>query len=187
MTTPAWVIMLIGILIAIAIAGYMAWQSRRTQNMRSRFGPEYDHLLHERGSRTQAEKELEYRAKRVEQFHIRPLSPEESNRFATEWRAAQQRFVDDPRGAVAEASDLLHRVMEARGYPIQGDFYERSADLSVNHAQLVEHYRAGCEIAVRDARQPVSTEELREAMKHYRELFEDLLDRRITEVHEVKQ
>jgi hypothetical protein len=186
MTTTAWILLLIAIA-ALAFAGYMVWKSRHTQYIRSRFGPEYDHLVQERGSRALAEKELDYRAKRVDQFHIRPLSPEEINKYATEWRAAQHRFVDDPRGAVAEASALLHRVMEARGYPIQGDFYERAADLSVNHAQLVDHYRAACEIAGRDERNPASTEDLREAMKHYRELFEDLLDRRVTEYQEVRR
>jgi len=185
MTTTAWVLLLI--IAAIAIAAFMVWKSRRTQYMRSRFGPEYDHLVHERGSKSLAEKELEYRTKRVDDFHIHPLSPEESNRFATEWRGAQHRFVDDPRGAVAEASELLHRVMKARGYPTEGDFEERAADLSVNHAQLVEHYRAGYRIATRDAREPVSTEDLREAMKHYRDLFEDLLDRRVSEYQEVRR
>lgn len=186
MSTTAWVLLLV-VIACIAVAGYMAWKIRRSEKMRSQFGPEYEHLIEERGSRSKAEKELEHRAKRVERLHIRTLSPEESNRYATEWRAAQHRFVDDPRGAVAEGRELLHKVMQARGYPIAGDFEERAADLSVNHATLVEHYRAGYHIAERDARELVSTEELREAMKHYRELFEDLLDRRVSEYQEVRR
>src|SRR5262249_41572384 len=121
MTTVTWVILAIAI-IAIVIAALMTWKVQRSKHLRSKFGPEYDRLVHERGSSTRAEKELDYRAKRVEKFHIRPLSHEESDRFAAEWRTAQEHFVDDPRGAVVEADELVHRAMKAEGYPIGGDF-----------------------------------------------------------------
>lgn len=185
MTTVAWVILIIAI---VVIAGVLvAWKRERSKQLRSRFGPEYDHLVQEKGSATRAEKELEYRAKRVEKFNIRPLSPEECDRFANQWRVAQEHFVDDPRRAVAEADDLVHGAMKARGYPIGGDFEDRAADISVDHANVVEHYRAAHDIAVRDSHNPVSTEDLRTAMKHYRVLFEDLLDRRVSQFEEVKR
>jgi hypothetical protein len=186
MTTTAWVLLIIAAA-AIVLAGLIARKFQRSRKIQSRFGPEYDHLVRERGSTAQAEKELEHRAKRVDAFQIRPLSQDESNQFAEKWRRAQERFVDEPRGAVTEASELLHEVMKARGYPTSGDFDEEVADLSVNHPRLVEHYRAAHGITVRDSREPVGTEDLREAMKHYRALFEDLLDRRVSELHEVKR
>jgi hypothetical protein len=186
MTTVTWVILLIA-LIAIAAAVYFAWRAQRTKQLRTKFGPEYDRLVHESGSAARAEKELDYREKRVEKFHIRPLSREECDRFAGEWRAAQEHFVDDPRAAIAEADELVHRAMKARGYPIAGGFTERAADISVEHPRVVEHYRAAHDIAVRDSKNPVSTEDLRVAMRHYRALFEDLLDRRVTDFEEVKK
>jgi hypothetical protein len=164
----------------------MAWKFRHTPQLRTKFGPEYDHLVEEKGSPARAEKELEYRSKRVEKFHIRQLTREESADFAAKWRTAQERFVDDPRGAVAEADRLVQGAMEARGYPTGGDFDERAADLSVDHAALVDNYRAGHAIAVRDSRGRVDTEDLRNAMKHYRALFEDLLDQRVSELREVR-
>jgi len=186
MSTVAWVILVI-VIIAVAVAAFMAIQARRSKRLRSRFGPEYDHLVHERGSARKAEAELERRVDRVERFQLRRLNPEECDRFASEWRTAQERFVDDPRGAVAEADQLVQKAMKACGYPVGADFDARIADLSVDHPVVVETYRAGHVIAVRDFSTPVSTEDLRTAMKHYRTLFEDLLGRRVSEVEEVRR
>jgi FtsZ-interacting cell division protein ZipA len=171
------IIAIIAIVIVVAAALRM-----RTKKLRSRFGPEYDRAVLERGSALKAERELENREKRVERFHIRPLSSEERARLAQEWRRVQERFVDDPRGSVAAADSLLHQTMKARGYPIDGEFESRVADLSVEHPFVLEHYRAGHQIAVQDSRQAVSTEDLRLAMKHYRALFEDLLGGQVEEV-----
>jgi FtsZ-interacting cell division protein ZipA len=185
-TTTALVLLIIAVA-AIVLAGLMAWKLRRSQKIRSRFGPEYERTVQQRGSAAKAERELEHRARRVEKFRIRSLTPDESDQFAARWRSAQARFVDDPRGAVAEASELLHGVMRARGYPAGGDFEEQASDLSVNYPRLVEHYRIAHTIATRDAHDPVSTEDLRAAMNHYRTLFEDLLERRVSELNEVRR
>jgi hypothetical protein len=186
MTTATWVILAIAVVV-IAAAILVVWKSQRTKQLRSKFGPEYDRLVQERGSAMRAERELEGRARRVSRFHIRPLSHEEREQFAAQWRTAQEHFVDNPRGAVAEADELLGRAMKARGYPIAGDFDERAADLSVDHPVVVDNYRAAHEIAVRDSRNAVSTEDLRVAMKHYRALFEDLLERPVGDFQEVKR
>lgn len=186
MTTVTWIILIIAVA-AIVIAGLMAWKVRHTRQLRSRFGPEYDHEVQVRGSAGRAEKELDDRTRRVEKFHIRPLTQQECDRFAGEWRNAQERFVDDPRGAVAQADDLVHAAMKTRGYPVDQEFDERAADLSVDHPVVVEHYRAAHVIALRDSRNQVSTEDLRAAMMHYRALFEDLLNRRVSEYGEVRR
>ena len=186
MTTATWVVLIIAIA-AIVVACFLAWKFRTRKELRSRFGPEYDHLVRERGDVNRAEKELAYRARRVEKFHIRPLNSEESQRFAAEWRAAQARFVDEPRKAVAEADELVRGAMRARGYPTADDFDQLAADLSVDHPVVVDNYRAAHAIATRDAREPVNTEDLRIAMQHYRALFEDLLDRRVSHFEEVRR
>ena len=184
MTTVAWVILIVAI-VAIIVAGLLAGKVHRTKKLRQQFGPEYDRVIAERGSSMRAEKELEQRAHRVEHFHIRRLTLEESQAFAAEWRATQERFVDDPRAAIAGADRLVQRLMQAKGFPVAGDFEQRAADLSVEHAALVENYRNAHEIALRDSRGSAETEDLRIAMKHYRALFEDLLDQRVSDSREV--
>jgi hypothetical protein len=180
MTSVTWIV-LVSAIVLIGIAVW-AFFMTRTRKLRSKFGPEYDRLVHERGSALTAERELEHRAKRVENFQIRPLSAAERDRFANAWRAAQERFVDDPRSALAEADQLVHTAMKTRGYPTAGEFEERAADLSVEHPGVVEHYRAGHAIVVLEADNRASTEDLRVAMRHYRALFEDLLGRHVDEV-----
>jgi hypothetical protein len=113
----------------------------------------------------------------VEKFSIRPLGAAERERFISEWRSVQSRFVDDPKGAVTEADKLVIRVMQARGYPMS-DFEQRAADISVDHPQVVDNYRAAHEIALRHRRGESTTEDLRNAMLYYRSLFEDLLQPR---------
>jgi hypothetical protein len=179
MMSTTSIILIVGIVI-IALAIVLALRVR-TNRLRSKFGPEYDRVVQARGSTITAERELEHRAKRVENFKIRPLSHAELDLFIREWGETQQMFVDDPRGAMAQADRLVHKVMKARGYPISEEFDQKTADLSVDHPRVVEHYRAGHDIAVSDARRPASTEDLRLAMKHYRALFEDLVGRRVDE------
>jgi FtsZ-interacting cell division protein ZipA len=185
MTSLTWVVLIIGIL-AIAFA-ILAGLKVRSKKLRSKFGPEYDRLVRERGSTFTAERELEHREKRVQKFSIRPLSHDEGEHFAHQWRGTQEKFVDDPRAAVAEADRLVHDAMRTRGYPTGGEFNELAADLSVDHPRVVEHYRAAHDVAMRDERDAVSTEDLRVAMRHYRVLFEDLLGRHVDEVTGVRR
>jgi len=162
-------------IVVIAIALGVALRRRRTDQLRGRFGPEYDRTVHEAGNVRKAEDTLEARAKRVAGFHIQPLAPDDAQRFADGWRAIQQRFVDDPKGAVTEADRLVGEVMQTRGYPL-GDFDQRAADISVDHPRVVTNYRAARDIALRHAKGQATTEDLRQAMIHYRELFQDLLE-----------
>jgi hypothetical protein len=178
MTTTGWIILIVAI---VLVLGTILLLKARSRKLKSRFGPEYDRVVRERGSAMTAERELEKRAQRVEKFKVHPLSDAECQQFAGEWREAQARFVDDPRGALSDADRLVNRAMKARGYPVGGEFTQRAADLSVDHPRVVEHYRIGHEIAESDAKQAASTEDLRLAMKHYRALFEDLLGRPVEE------
>ena len=171
-TTALWV------LIAVVLIGAITWitLSRvRSQRLRDQFGPEYDRTLRTEGNLRKAEATLQARAKRVRSLHIHLLSPSDVDRFDQSWRAVQARFVDDPNGAVTQADKLVGEVMTARGYPI-GEFEQRVADISVDHADVVMNYRAAREIALAHAQGQASTEDLRQAMVHYRALFRDLLE-----------
>jgi hypothetical protein len=110
----------------------------------------------------------------VASFSLRRLSPQQVDMFTDGWMKVQNQFVDDPQGAVSRADVLLTEVMEARGYPIV-DFDRRSADLSVDHPEVVQNYRSAHDIAIRHARGEADTEDLRQAMIHYRALFEELV------------
>ena len=163
------------VVIVVVIAVAMA--QRRKAALRQRFGGEYERAVQERGSEREAQALLHEREKRVEKFHIRDLDDAERQRYANRWRVVQSRFVDDPRLAVIDADDTVASLMGVRGYPM-ADFEQRAADLSVDHAHVVDNYRAAHEIAVRHRQGQATTEDLRQAMIYYRSLFEDLLDGR---------
>jgi len=156
------------------IAGMLVLRKRRTQRLRAQFGgAEYSRALADGGSRRKAEAGLEERTERVEALHIRPLAPSDRARFAESWRRIEGRFVDGPGGAVADADQLLRDLMSTRGYPVT-DFEQRAADVSVDHPLVIDNYRKAHDIALRQTRGQASTEDLRQAMIHYRTLFEDL-------------
>lgn len=174
MNTTAWIIAAI-VVVAILIVAASLWsRRRRSDHLKDRFGPEYDRAVEEKGGRSKAEADLAEREKRVEKLHIRPLEPGERREFSERWTDVQARFVDDPARAVAFADALLGDVMKARGYPVS-DFEQRAGDISVDHPKVVEHYRTAHDIALRHGRDQASTEDLRQAMIHYRALFDDLV------------
>jgi hypothetical protein len=171
-------IVLVLIVAAVFVAAFVAflyWRKRQTQRLRERYGDEYDRTVKSVGSQKRAERELESREKRVESFNIRPLTPEDRNRYLEDWRRTQARFVDEPSSAVKEADQLVKDVMTARGYPM-ADFDQRAADISVNHPRVVGNYRIAREIAIKNRKGAATTEDLRQAVVAYRELFVDLLE-----------
>ena len=166
----------IGILvILIAVIAYVYSRRRRRLQIREKFGPEYDRVVKQEGDTRKAEGVLEFRQKRREKYKIHALSPADRSSFAVRWNEVQARFVDDPRGAVTVADSLVTDAMQARGYPI-GEFDQRAEDLSVDYPLIVENYRAAHEIATRHSAGKASTEDLRQAMVHYRLLFQELLE-----------
>ena len=167
-------IIVLAIVIAVAAAVWFYMQKQRTHRLRSKFGPEYDRAVRSEGDARHAERVLRDRQERLEGIEIRPLSEEERDTFARAWEQEQARFVDQPREAVRNADRLVKEVMHTRGYPM-GDFDQRAADVSVDHPVVVENYRVAHSIAQRNEQESVTTEELREALIHYRALFADLL------------
>jgi hypothetical protein len=175
MNTMTMVIIIGVILIGIVgIASAMFLRNSKTRRLLTRFGPEYTRTVEESGGKRKAEAALEQREKRVEGFAIRPLAASDRERYIASWRTVQAEFVDDPKKSVTQADQLLGDVMSTRGYSVS-DFEQRSADISVDHPLVVENYRAAHEIAVRHATGRASTEDLRQAMIHYRTLFDELV------------
>ena len=162
------------IIVAIAMGIWLFTKNRRTKELRSKFGPEYNRMARSEGDAARAEHLLQERQKRVKKLDITPLTDRQRHDFADKWEHAQARFVDDPAAAVADADVLVKEVMNIRGYPV-ADFEQRVADVSVDHPAVVQNYRLAHGIAIRHEREDVGIEKLREAMIHYRALFADLL------------
>ncbi|HEX4785351.1 MAG TPA: hypothetical protein VH350_13490 [Candidatus Sulfotelmatobacter sp.] len=167
-------IAVIAAVVVVAVIAFILTRKRRSQQLRQRFGPEYDRVLKKEGEVRRAEGVLEMRAKRREKFTLRPLPEQSRLDFAERWRAVQAQFVDEPAGSVTQADALVNELMAARGYPMS-DFEQRAADISVDHPGVVENYRTAHAIALRHQSGQASTEDLRKAMVHYRSLFEELL------------
>ncbi|GAA4516016.1 hypothetical protein GCM10023191_086370 [Actinoallomurus oryzae] len=176
MSTVAVVVIVIVVLVVLAVAGYFARAQARRRGLRQRFGPEYDRAVKDHRSTREAEQELLARQKRHDRLEIRPLAPEVRDRHLAEWRQVQERFVDAPETAVTEADRLIHQVMSERGYPTDGGYEQQVADLSVEHAATIDRYRQAHDISARAETEQASTEDLRQAMVHYRALFTELLD-----------
>jgi hypothetical protein len=176
MATQTWIIvtaLMALILVGLGVCVYL--RRNKSHKLQERFGPEYDRTVNEYGSRTKGESELKAREKRVERLEILPLAPSEAARFTEAWRTLQSRFVDNPKGVVVQAEQLVRELMEKRGYPM-GDFERRAGDISVDHPEVVANYRSAQAIALRDQKGTADTEELRKAVVHYRALFDELLE-----------
>jgi hypothetical protein len=171
----AWVLIVVAALAILAVVTVKALRDHRSKTLRERFGPEYDRTLESGESKRDAEAELAARAERRDKLEIRPLPSAARDRYLGEWQSVQARFVDDPEGAVRDADMLIQSVMRDRGYPMD-DFEQRAADVSVDHPQVVENYRQGHRLARASALGEGTTEDLRQAMQHYRSLFDELVE-----------
>jgi hypothetical protein len=171
-----WTIIAIAtVAVVIALLLYARHRGRvRHAELQRRFGPEYDRVAHELGSTERADRELWERKRRVEHLRFKPLSSEDRARFAASWERIQRKFVDNPAIAVTSANELINEVMRARGYPTQ-HYEQRLADLSVEHPNVIQHYRAAHLLAQSVHNGTMDTEQLRQAVIHYRFIFADLL------------
>ncbi|HET7929677.1 MAG TPA: hypothetical protein VFM40_09015 [Actinomycetota bacterium] len=179
-----WIVIAVVVVAVIAIVAIVVWQQRRRKELRESFGAEYERAVAREGDVRKGESELMARRERRAEFDIRPLSPQSRTAYARSWDETQARFVDDPATALAQADSLIIAVMGERGYPMD-DFDRRAEDISVDHPDVVQHYRAAHDISVRldqepnasaDSTNSVSTEDLRQGLVHYRALFQELLE-----------
>ena len=175
MTTAQMITAVVVVLVIIgAVLALVSTRRRRSERQHDELGPEYGRTVQAMGGEKKAQTELDERRKRVEALNIRPLSESERAGFLAAWTAVQSRFVDAPGQAIVDADHLIMQVMQTRAYPV-ADFEQRAADISVNYPALVSNYRAARAIAVKNEQHQADTEELRQAMIHYRSLFGELL------------
>jgi len=171
------VIIVIVAVVAVVVLGLMRWQRQhRSDQLKSQFGSEYDRTVSARGDRQSAEQDLTHRQERRSQLELRDLDAVQRQQYTGSWQQVQTQFVDDPPGAVSEAYRLVRQVMAARGYPTD-DFEQQADDVSVDHPELVADYRAAVRVTKASDEGTAGTEDLREAMVHYRALFTRLLDK----------
>jgi cytoskeletal protein RodZ len=178
---PTWGWIVIGVAVAaVVVLGLLALlRTRRTQNLKQQFGPEYDRTVEGADSRRAAEADLQAREERHRELDLRDLDPAEAQRYREEWQRTQSEFVDDPASAITGADLLIQRVMRDRGYPVE-DFEQRAADLSVEHPDVVSNYRSAHATAVSCSQGQATTEDLRMAMRRYRSLFDELVGTGVT-------
>jgi len=174
MSTGTLLAIIIPIVVVVALAAVAVTQMMRRRHLRERFGPEYERTVEGADSRLAAERELKAREKRHDSLEIKPLPPVSRDRYTREWSSVQQEFVDRPEDAVHDADRLVTSLMHERGYPTEG-FEQQMRDLSVEHGQTLQHYRAAHEVETLTTRSRATTEQLRGAMVHYRALFDELL------------
>jgi hypothetical protein len=173
--TSTEVIFVIAVAIVLAIAAWVYYRQQCRKALRARFGPEYSRAVEKFGNEKRAEKDLSARERRLEKLHIHPLAPEDYQRFLHQWQTVQHGFVDDPAASIERADALIAEVMRARGYPVT-DFEHSAEDISVDHPEVVQKFRAAHDIAERHQRGEAATEDLRKGLVYYRDLFDDLLE-----------
>jgi hypothetical protein len=172
---PVWAWILIGLgVVVVLVLAWLGVDRQRSRHLQEKFGPEYRRTVADRGDRRAAELELREREQVRERLEITQLSTGQRESFGREWEQVQSAFVDNPSGAVAQADRLVAQVMRARGYPVD-DFEQQAAVVSVDHPNVVANYREGHAIYLSFDRGDASTEDLRQAMQHYRALFDELL------------
>jgi hypothetical protein len=177
---PMWIWIALGVLALLIVVGLVSRGARRarSESLREKFGNEYDHALSTHGNRKRAEQDLIERAEQVKKYNIIPLQAGDRERFRADRQKVEKHFLERPTTAVVEADELIADIMRTRGYPM-GDFDRHAADLSVTHPRIVDHYRAGHNVIAGGTAGSASTEDLRQAMLHYRALFDELIDDRV--------
>jgi hypothetical protein len=177
MATAAIVTIIVAVAVAVAAALTLGTGPiARRHRLRRRFGPEYDRIVGQRDNRRKAETELAERERRVRNLGLRDLTDAARDRYEADWVDIQERFVDAPADAIGASQRLVEAVMRERGYPV-AEYEQMAADLSVYHARTLGHFRSAHEVSRKSGE--ATTEELRVALLHYRELFGDLIGRSI--------
>ncbi|MFF1272767.1 hypothetical protein ACFVZC_05055 [Streptomyces marokkonensis] len=182
MSTGLIIALIVIVAVVVAVAAVLTLRARgpHGKGLKRRFGPEYERAVARHDGDTKAaERELAERVQRHGDLRERPLEPVERERFEARWTAVQERFVDAPRDAVAEADRLIAELAAARGFPADGHYEDQLAALSVHHAHHVEGYRRVHRVAQAHANGAhdggAGTEEMREAVVEARALFEELV------------
>jgi len=184
----AVVVVVVIVLLALFFASRRrAAQRSEDQRERSReeFGSEYERTVEERGSEEEAERELRERRGRVER-RIEPLSEESSGRFEERWAEVEQVFVENPERSIEMADRTVSDLLSERRFVSEASQSEEETEqsLAVVHPEVADDYREArrirAEVVGRSAGSEQtdpeeSTEELRQAIRKYRAVYERLL------------
>lgn len=173
-TTQILVLLVVVVVIAVVVAALAAKRRKRSADLRSTFGSEYDRTLEGSGKRKDAERELVERKQRHDQLQIRPLSQASRDRYLTAWAGVQGRFVDSPVLALSEADALVTKMLGERGFPTE-DTRQAADMLSVEHAGVLDDFRAGHEIEQANSTDRANTEQVRQGMLHFRSVFDEIV------------
>lgn len=173
-TVLVLIIVVVVLVVAVVAIGIPYYRRKSSERLQDQFGPEYDRSVSRTGDRQSAEAELRERQRRRSELDIRDLRPEEHDRFQSSWNAIQRDFVDDPVRALHDADGLVTEVMRVRGYPVE-DFDRSADDISVDHPDVVRHYREARSVRDASAGGATDTEQQRHALTSYRSLVEALL------------
>lgn len=174
-TVVVLIIVVVLLIAALVALGVMFARRRRSDQLREQFGPEYENQLSETGDRNAVEQDLQARRNRRAKLDIRPLEDAERAKYQRSWESIQRGFVDDPNRSLHEADHLVLEVMRTRGYPTD-DAGRRVEDISVDHPEVVRHYREAREVAQRSATNgKTDTEHQRRALTSYHKLVDELL------------
>lgn len=168
------VVVIVVVVVAVAVAAAVLYRRRRSDQLRQRFGPEYERAVEDTDDRREAEKDLRHRERRRSAFEVKPVTGPDAARYRQEWADIQQLFVDEPAEAVERADRLVVQIMRDSGYPVD-DFEHRVDDISVDHPEVAQHYREAHLVAVAQAAGDADTEQLRQAVTSYRHLVAALL------------
>ena len=186
MSTTIIVILIVVVVALLAVSAALYLRRKRSEQLREEFGSEYERKVSEAPNRSAAEKELQGRKKRHDTLDIRPLEDTERASYRESWEKIQRGFVDSPGDAVRAADRLVIAIMSTRGYPTD-DFDQRADDVSVEHPEVVQHYRSAHQVAVAHERGDAGTEDLRHAAISYRSLVQALLDDDQSQQHDPAQ
>jgi hypothetical protein len=174
----AWIAIAVAVVVVVAVAAATTTRrrrQRRTQDLRARFGGEYERALESSGGRRKGEEELERRLDRRSELEIAPVRSSERDAYEAEWREIETQFDEAPLPALTRADALAATVLADRGYPMQTAFDRRAGVLSVDHPEAVEHYRRAHATLRRADEGGLSREDLYESLQHYRALLDDVV------------
>ena len=175
MAPRAW--LALGVMVGLLLlAVVLVWRGLRRRELVRRFGDEYVRAVEEYGSERAAMRELRAREARVKRLHLKSLSGRRRRGVNEQWPQIQASFIADPISAVRKANLLIKTIMQQQGYPASESPEQRLADLTVDHAHVVHHYREGRTLSERGAEPAGTTEDLRQAMIHYGKVIDELVE-----------
>ena len=171
-----WIVLAVAIGAALLLLAAFVSIRRRRGRLAERFGPEYQRAVSSTG-RSGAERRLSEVEKEHEELDIRSLSPAARERYRDEWQQAEVRFVSDPRDAARAAERVVFRILDERGYPVDGDSEDQAAHVAADYPDVVERFRHG-HAMLENIDGAQGTENLRRAMLDFRAVFEEVIEER---------